>query len=160
MQTGGNIAMDAFTRTYDRVADRSIEPPASSRLIARLRWRSLDRELIAGVDPAACPQLAARACAITSRDNRAQLAAQIDGLIDVVGRAPTPRRVTPQRTGIARNTEQLSALAALLRGTRPLYARGIAMLRELLSDGTGPVYLGRPDSLGASLDRVHSALLS
>ncbi len=53
------------------------------------------------------------------------------------------------------NEPALRELAALLRGSTPVYARGVAMLHALLTDGTGPVYTD-PD--GALLEtRLHEA---
>jgi hypothetical protein len=51
-------------------------------------------------------------------------------------------------------------LAALLRGPRPLYAPGIAMLGRLLADGTGPAYLGRSRTLARRLGETRAALLN
>ena len=53
----------------------------------------------------------------------------------------------------------LRELAALLRGRRPLYARGLAMLGELLSDGTGAFY-ARPGgtALEHALVEIRAAL--
>jgi hypothetical protein len=49
-------------------------------------------------------------------------------------------RVRPFRAAAAANAPELHALAARLREPGPLYARGIAMLSRLLTEGTGPAY--------------------
>ena len=41
-------------------------------------------------------------------------------------------------------------LAGVLRGPAPLYAAGIARVRRLLTDGTGPMYTSRD---GIALER-------
>ena len=55
------------------------------------------------------------------------------------GAVPLPRRqILEART-------RLLDLAACLRADRPVYARGMALLSWLLTDGSGPVYLGQAD---------------
>jgi hypothetical protein len=59
-------------------------------------------------------------------------------------------KVAPFRRAVAVNTTELRALAIRLRGASPVRAPGIAILRRLLTDGTGPVYTDRVgDSLAA-----------
>jgi hypothetical protein len=126
-----------------------------ARFAARLRGRALDRALLAGADPADSMQLAARAAQLTSRPVRGHLAEGLDGLILALDEGPSRRRILPSRSAIRANAAELHALAALLRGPAPLYARGVAMVRELLIDGTGPVYNGAG---GAALaDRIRDA---
>jgi hypothetical protein len=40
----------------------------------------------------------------------------------------------------------------------PVYARGIALLNELLTDGNGPAYHGTVESLARRLDEARMAL--
>jgi hypothetical protein len=50
-------------------------------------------------------------------------------------------------------------LAELLRGPVPLYARGIAMIVRLLTDGTGPLYASADASaLARELRQAHAAI--
>ena len=49
----------------------------------------------------------------------------------------------PFKRAAEANARELHALAARLRGPGPLYARGIAMLSRLLTDGAGPAYSDR-----------------
>ncbi len=158
MVHGATATLQGFAATYDRIAERTIEPSWTSRTMARLRSRALDRALIAGADPADSTQLAARACKLTSRSNRALLAAGIERLLFAAVAPPSRAHLAPQRTAVLAQADQLRRLAALLRGQSPLYARGLAMLGELLTDGTGPVYRGEPDALGWRLEEARWAL--
>ena len=114
-----------------------------SRATARLRSRSLDRALIAGVDPSATPQLAAHTARITTRSTRVRLADSLDRLARSDAQPVTRWRVRPFRKAARANATELHALAALLRGRTAVRAQGIAMLRTLVTDGTGPVYADR-----------------
>lgn len=160
MQSGGLMTADAFVARYDRLAARAIAPSFGARLLARIRAHSLDRALIAGEDPASCPRLAARASNLTSRRSRTMIAALIDNLLPSAAQPSVrSRRVRPRREAIVAHADQLSALAELLRERSPVYARGVAMLFELLSDGTGPLYHGMPELLGERLEQARSALV-
>ena len=151
--------VEVFAASYDRIAERTIEPSWAIRLSARIRSHALDRALIAGADPADSPQLAARAGRLTSRGHRMLMACGIEHLLERAQEPPRPRRaVALQRATVARHADQLRALAALLRGRTPLYARGIAMVTELLTDGTGPVYAGEPEALTRLLRETQHAL--
>jgi hypothetical protein len=114
-----------------------------ARIVARLRPRSLDRDLIAGVDPSTCAWLAARARRLTSRAHRALLAATIRLILEPPGALPGRSKVRPATEAIRENETALRAIAEVLTDSRPVYARGMAMLEQLLSDGTGPVYTDR-----------------
>ena len=132
--------MRPSTRTPDRVAGA---PSPVMRALARLRSRTLDRELIGGADPAVSAQLAAHAARITAPCERSELAEILDHLARSDAEPWTATRIRPHRTAVRANASELHALAALLRGRSPLYARGIAMLRALVRDGTGPAYTDR-----------------
>jgi hypothetical protein len=141
------IQMSHVVAVHDRRARRAFEPGIAARAAARLRWRALDSELIAGADPGSSPQLAARAAHLTGRGVRAAVAGQLEHFLA----APANGRrwsVLPHRRAVAANAETIAELAKLLRGPVPLYAGGLAMLRALLTDGTGPAYT---DTVGLTL---------
>lgn len=125
-------------------------------LAMRLRTRSLDDSLIAGADPGASADLAARAATLTSSSMRREVA---DGL-DRLTHAPAGRiTVAPFRRAVAVNATELRALAIRLRGASPVRAPGIAILRRLVTDGTGPAYTDRVgDSLAARLRDAREAI--
>jgi len=115
-------------------------------IVSRLRGRALDRRLIDGADPTATPQLAAHAARITRPSMRAALADHLERLARAESQAWTRWRVHPYGSAVRVNAKELRALAALLRGSTPMSARGVAMLRTLVVDGTGPAYTDRHGS--------------
>ncbi len=147
-----------FAANYDRIADRTICPRWTKRVLARLGARLLDRRLIAGDDPARSPLLAARACRLTSDAHRESLADSVGLLLQTTANADHRVWVMPNRRAIERQADELRYFARLLRSGSPLYASGIAMLGRLLSDGTGPVYVGPPEMLARRLGEVRAAL--
>jgi hypothetical protein len=46
----------------------------------------------------------------------------------------------------------------VLASDLPVYARGIALLNQLLTDGNGPAYHGTVDSLARRLEEARMAL--
>lgn len=139
-----------FVADFDRFAACRFEPGLTARLGARLRGHALDQALIEGADPAATAQLAARAARLTSQSMRLEVARGLDRLALDEREAPKRWQVRPFKRAAAANAPELHALAARLRGPGPLYARGIAMLSRLLTEGTGPAY---NDSRGDLLAR-------
>jgi hypothetical protein len=138
---------------------RAMRPPLSARVAARMFARRLDRALVEGADPVRSPRLAARAALLTSQATRSELADGLDRLISTAQLPPPRSRVRPRHSSVLANSKLLRELAAMLRGTGPLYASGIAMLCTLLTDGTGPVYRASDGrALEGELLRARSAL--
>jgi hypothetical protein len=128
-------------------------------LLARLRPRALDHALIAGADPAHSRQLAARARLLTSSRNRAALAAALERLPGLAPTPPSRFRVRPSEHAVAANEERLRELGALLWGDTPVYARGVADVGQLLSDGAGPLFCGDALTLERRLVRARASML-
>lgn len=139
-----------------------------SRRIAslRLRWRvlihreRLDRLLIEGVDPVTVPELTLRAFQLSRRSHRIALAASVD---DAVRSAPVRRRRSPSapplaRDGIAAAKDELAALSRALREEPVVAARGVALARRLLTDGSGPLYVENGGALRAAAAEARGAL--
>jgi hypothetical protein len=148
--------LDAQRALEQRRAQR---PALRARLTARLLGARLDRALIAGADPASAPPLAARAARLASRDVRCELAAGLELVLASAQRPPSRMRQRPRHASILANAPLLRELAATLRGSAPVYVGGVAMLRRLLSDGTGPLYAaGQGASLERELHRTRAAL--
>jgi hypothetical protein len=140
-------------------AERVLHPPWSARVAAHLFGGMLDRALIAGADPAGSPRLSARAAILTSRSTRAHLADGLDLVLASAQKPPSRRRALPRHTAVLANAALLRELASLLRGQAPLYAKGIAIVHWLLTDGTGPMYTGRDGTaLERELRRAQSAI--
>jgi type II secretory pathway component PulF len=102
--------------------------------------------------------LAARACALTETRNRQALADELE-LTRSAHLRRSAWRLAPTRASVEANAAALSELVALLRSGVPLYARGLAMLAELLTDGTGPLYArGGESALAIALTDARAAL--
>lgn len=140
---GSTATVTGFAADFDRFAACRFEPGWTARLWARLRRRSLDRALIAGADPSASEQLAARAARLTSTSMRREVARGLDRLATGPRDAPRRWQVLPFARAAAANATELHALAERLRGPGPVYASGIAMLSRLLTEGAGPAYTDR-----------------
>jgi hypothetical protein len=104
--------------------------------------RSRDEALAAGASPLWTPELALRARQLVSRGSRQQLATRLERLVNEATRSVPPRAVAvprPRRAILEAQTSMFS-IASCLRDERPVYARGMALLSRLLSDGSGPAY--------------------
>jgi hypothetical protein len=133
-------AGEAFAACYGRLEGRAMAPGRLARVTARVRSASLDRALIDGADPVASPALAARAAQLTSPPMRSSIAEGLERLVRAAQR-PQRRWWAPSgRQAVLANSSSLHELAATLHGEELVYARGVAILAELLTDGTGPAY--------------------
>ncbi|HUN37803.1 MAG TPA: hypothetical protein VMU95_37905 [Trebonia sp.] len=124
------------------------------RLLARALATSLDRRLAAGEPPESGRLLAARARALVKPAQRVALARDWERLL-VVARQP-PRSARPgiplRRAAIIAAAPAIAELAARLRVSLPLGARGVAAALTLISGGGGPLYNRHaPVSLEAAL---------
>jgi hypothetical protein len=148
------------------------------RVLARGQAARLDRELAEGASPEANASLAARATRLTSTEFRRDLAASLRRILVAAGESAWPAaagaplgparpplgparplRVPLRTTRISQSAPQLAALASRLLEPGPVPARGVAMVTQLLADGTGPLYreVARED-LGAMAERAAAAL--
>ena len=148
------------------------------RLLARVLAASLDRQL---ADVLLTPTriyaravLAARAMVLTSAGYRRALAASLRRMLAAsVAPGSRPLSLTPARSAgaaihpyvplrrdrIAGAAEELAGLAECLTARRPVPARGVALVSQLLADGGGPLYRAASgDDLGARLERAAQAL--
>ncbi len=138
---------------------RSVGSGAFARIAAHLRSGSLDRSLIAGADPSASAALAARARTLSSRRTRTHLAEGLERALAAVNRPQRRWSVAPRRGPLPANAAAVRDLVDLLRGDTPLYAPGIAILNQLLTDGTGPAYTGPPHGVAPVLHEARAAML-
>lgn len=157
-QKTASVGGESFTVGYERRVVRSLGPSPLTRVTARMRSQSLDRALIAGADPSSSALLAARAAQLTSARTRALIAEGLERLLRAAQGPQRRWRAVSRRGQLLANASRLHELAALLAGGAPLYARGIAMLNQLLTDGTGPAYLGEGEHLACWLDEARAAL--
>ena len=134
------------------------EPSAPARLLSRAFSGRLDRALIDGADPAGSALLAARASELSAAPMRNELADALDGLVRA---AQGPQRrwwALSSPASVLANSSELHSLASLLDSSTPVYARGVALVVQLLSDGTGPAYQGDATSLARALSDARTAL--
>ncbi len=157
-QKSGSTGYRRMEPISHRPVDHLLRPAPSARLLARLRTTALDRALLAGADPAHSRQLAARAQALTSPRSRAAAADGLERWLSAANGATSRRRVLPRRALAVANASEACEIVSLLRGSAPLYARGIALLGLLLNDGTGPAYVGDSDTLPRLLAEVRAAM--
>jgi hypothetical protein len=131
--------------------------PLASRLVARLRAGRFDRLIAVGVPAAAGSALAVHEARLTSAAERQAIArtlrlvlrdAQVGGLV-------LSSRVPVHIPNVKAAEQQIDAVTLRLHSPRPVSARGMARLRQILGDGAGPLYrYGRGDlrgRLGAAL---------
>ena len=131
-------------------------------LWARLRAPSIDRQLSAGAATWRSSSYAARSLQLTRDRTRRGLARALERLIEHSERPSAPFRgavVQPCREQVREAIPMILELSARLRSGIPVDARGMARLRELLSDGSGPCYARvSPDALRAELQAVADVL--
>ena len=138
-------------------ADALPRPSLRSRLTARLRADRYDRLLAVGVPAPEGSALAAHEARLTSTAEREAIARSLRATVaDARGRGLLlSSRVPLNVPNIVAAEDVIDAITLRLHSPRPVSARGMARLRQILGDGTGPLYrYGRGDlrgRLGAAL---------
>ena len=112
------------------------------RLWARLHASELDRQLCRGVAPETGVRLALRAEVLVRPQVRNDLARRIEGVLSV---ADQPGRAATSSASVCRERvraaqRELRLLRARLLATGPVSPQGVALVKTLLTDGTGPLY--------------------
>lgn len=144
------------------------------RLLARVLAVRLDRQLAGGARPEESAILATRAMVLTSAGHRRALAASLRRMLAASVAPPArPRPMTAahsagaasrphvplRRDRIAKSAPGLAGLASCLTAPRPVPARGVALVSQLLTDGSGPLYRAAArEDLGGLIDRASQAL--
>lgn len=131
-------------RRRSTTPSRSRRPGLRASLIARLRASSLNRQLAAGVATWQSPAHAARALQLTSARHRSLLADALDRVASTAMQQPMPRlsaAIPPCRVQVRVALPELLAMSSRLRDPRPVAAKGVARLHELICDGAGPCYV-------------------
>jgi hypothetical protein len=136
------------------------------RVLARCAASRLDRELAAGASPESSPCLAARAVQLTSMKSRRSLAASVQRILAAAGDPAAvtvitarPSRLPLARARIRQSAGPLAMLAGCLAAPGPVPAQGVAMVSQLLADGTGPLYReASADDLGGLIGEATRAL--
>jgi hypothetical protein len=150
-----------------RLALRRLRP--WHRMLARRAAARLDRELAAGISPETSAELAVRAMQLTSTRVRRDLATSVQRILAAAGppsaamlspaAAVRPPRIPLARARISQSAAALASVADCLAAPGPVPVQGVAMVSQLLADGTGPLYReARGDDLGDIIENVTRAL--
>ena len=131
-------------------------------LLAHLRAARIDQQLAAGTESWHTPVHAARARQLTSERTRRSLARSLERLVEQAEEPPRLARaaiVFPNRARVREARPLMLTLAARLRDRAPVTPYAMAALRDLLTDGAGPVYTrGDPDALRRRLHAIETWL--
>jgi hypothetical protein len=130
------------------------------RLLVRIRRSALDRQLAAGAAPESSVPLALHAGHLCEPAERRVLARSLTRIVAAAD-APTSHRLkTPvARPAVQRARAELAAVAGRLIASGPVDVRGVARVRTLVGDGTGPLYQSAPpEQLRHELTEVLDAL--
>src|SRR6478735_7683686 len=143
---------DASTAgTPDTARRGQARPSVPARVTARLRAARFDRALAVGVPAPAGSALAAHAARLTSVAERHTVARALRRAVRDATDTRTTRsgRVPMHRANIAAAQALIDEVTRRLHAPDPVNTRGMARLRQLLSNGTSPLYRhGRGDLAG------------
>ncbi len=126
-----------------------------NRVAARVHTRELDRELAEGTSPESSVSLALHAARLYRPRHRAGLAHAVRRLAQLT-ECPARLKVPVSLRAVGQVADELEAVASRLDAPGPLDVRGVAKVRSLLADGTGPLY--RPAGSPALRDELLSVL--
>ena len=130
------------------------------RVVARIRASALDHELAAGASPESTVPLAVHASRLCEPAQRLLLARSLTRIVAASDAPERSRLKAPIcRRAVQRARPQLAALTGRLSASGPVDVHGVARVRTLLADGTGPLYQPTPpESLRRELVEVLDAL--
>ncbi len=128
--------------------------------MVRARASALDRELATGASPESNVALAVHAGRLCQPGQRRALARSLTRIV-AASEAPTARHLNAPvcRPAVHRARAEFAAVVGRLTATGPVDVQGVAQVRTLLADGTGPLYHAAPtDQLRHELAAVLTAL--
>jgi hypothetical protein len=130
------------------------------RLVARVRSSALDHELAAGASPESTVPLAVHAGRLCDPAQRRLLARSLTRIVAASAAPVRSRLKAPVCCGAVHQARpELAALAGRLSASGPVDVHGVARVRTLLADGTGPLYRPAPaERLRRELAEVLAAL--
>jgi hypothetical protein len=136
-------------------------PTLRARVLASLRHGALDRRLADGEDAGDDRELSVRAWQLTRPRARMRLANTLEAILTEVeqprGRRSASVPACREEVEVARG--EMVWLAERLRDPRPVRARGVLLVRGLLSDGNSPLFVASPnDELWRQARRASAAL--
>jgi len=124
------------------------------RQLSRLR-RHANRQLLGIVGPRSPELVAWRTAELTSDHNRRQLGKALRGVVSDLDPRRLPGASPLNRPRVRPHADLILQLADRVEDAeRPISARGVLLVEELLTDGYGPLYEGeRAEELGPLLAR-------
>jgi hypothetical protein len=130
------------------------------RLLVRVRTSALDRELAAGAAPESSVPLALHAGRLCEPAERRVLARSLTRIVAAADAPMAHRLKAPvSRPAVQRARAELAAVAGRLVASGPVDVHGVARVRTLVADGTGPLYQSAPpECLRHELTEVLAAL--
>ena len=139
------------------------------RVLARCAAARPDRQRAAGASPDSSASLAARATQPPSMKLRRDPATSVQRILAAAGGPPAvlpsraaaapPPRPPPSRAQISQPAGPPARLAGYLAAPGPVPVQAVAMVSQLLADGTGPLYRQADgDDLGDIIDNIARAL--
>ena len=155
--TNDEIWRDVLSASHDRICSgATVRASLVARVIARLRTDKFDHQLAVGVPAPAGSALAVHQARLTSTAEREAIARSLRRAVrDAHTGAVFSSRIPVHPRNVAAAEEVIDRITLRLHSPRPVSARGMARLRRVLSDGTGPLYwYGKGDlsgRLGAAL---------
>jgi hypothetical protein len=134
--------------------------PWPNRLRARLFAGRYDQQIEDGLSPLPGSPLELHGARLVSDRERNDLACALRRVMGDADSATGPfhPRVRVASTAVLRSAEVIEAVHDRLADPFPVRARGMARLRILLSDGTGPLYRSGRGTLTAALRGVLATL--
>lgn len=133
------------------------EVTLGERISARLHGAALDRALAAGARPETEVALMLHARRLIAPRARRRLARTLRGMVEAARRRPVVP-ASPVGRHVSGAAPALLTLADRLERPGAIDARGVALTRELLRDGLGPLYADRGDGLVAVARAATAAL--
>src|SRR3954452_23582990 len=154
------ISPDVLSVACDTTgSDGSARASVVARVIARLRADKLDHLLAVGVPASAGSALAAHQARLMSTAEREAIARSLRVAVrDSHTGAVFSSRIPVHPRNIAAAEELIDAITLRLHSPRPVSARGMARLRRVLSDGSGPLYWYGEGDLDGRLGAALAAL--
>ncbi|RDH79080.1 hypothetical protein DVS77_06355 [Mycolicibacterium moriokaense] len=157
--SGNRISLGFFSIAQVQHATRheALRVPLSKRVIAWLKANKFDRMLAVGVPVPEGSALALHAARLTSTEEREAIARTLRRVVNDVAdnTVLVSSRIPLNVPNITAAGDRIDQVTLRLHSPLPVTARGVARLRVLLADGTGPMYrCGRGDlegRLGAAL---------
>jgi hypothetical protein len=139
-----NATMYSYRPASELDLGREPDVRARDRLVARWRSPKLDRALAKGVPPETSGALLLQARTLLGPRARRELSRALQRILRQASRAAWPgARMPVRRNEVMDARDDLNLLARRLLAPAPVDVRGVAQVRVLLSDGSGPLFWRR-----------------